>query len=412
MSNPEALAAKGDVAASDAINIDAGILDRMIEIRRHLHRNPELSNQEEKTQLYLRQMLAGQGIADIRDVAGFGLAVDIVGTGKPSNRKIAIRADIDALPIEEQSGVDYASLNPGVMHACGHDAHASLAFAVAAHLHQSRESFGGTVRLIFQPAEEDEPSGGKRVVEEGLLDDIDAAICVHVDPYTPSGKIAVGSGPNTLACDTFDVVVIGSAAHAAKPHEGVDALAVACSMVTELQKIVSREIDPYDPLVISVTAINGGNAYNVTAGKVALKGTIRSGSDGTRDRAWRRVRAIAEGMAASHGASVEVDIHRGEPGVVNDIEMTELIVASAKACIGADNVLNTPGWTIADDFGYYSEKRPSVYFRLGIRNEEVGSVFPLHHARFRVDEAALKVGAATMISAATRFLSAQPESTG
>jgi len=182
-------------------------------------------------------------------------------------------------------------------------------------------------------------------------------------------------------------------------------------MVGELQKIVSREIDPYDPLVISVTGINGGSAYNVVAGKVALKGTIRSGSDATRERAWRRVGEILEGMAASHGADVELTIHKGEPGVVNDGEMAELIAASGKACIGADNVLDTPGWTIADDFGYYSERRPSVYFRLGIRNEAVGSVFPLHHPKFRVDEAALKVGAATLVAAATGFLSAQPENT-
>ena len=406
MSNPE------DAAVPAPAGIDAGILERMIEIRRHLHRNPELSNREAGTQRYLRQMLAGEGIEDIRDVAGFGLAIDIVGTGMPSNRKLAIRADIDALPIEEESGVDYASTNPGVMHACGHDAHAAMGFAVAAHLHRSRDSFGGTVRLIFQPAEEDEPSGGRRVVEEGHLDDIDAAICVHVDPYTQSGKVAVSSGPYTLACDTFDIRVTGSAAHAAKPYEGVDAIAVACSMVTELQKIVAREIDPYDPLVISVTTINGGNAYNVIAGKVSLKGTIRSGSDTTRERAWRRVRTVLEGIAASHGASVEVDIHKGEPGVVNDVEMTRLIVASARASIGADNVLDAPGWTVADDFGYYAEKRPSVYFRLGIRNEEVGSVFPLHHARFRIDEAALKVGALTLVSAATLFLSAQRENSG
>ncbi|KUM28139.1 amidohydrolase [Mesorhizobium loti] len=410
MSNREGgEAAAGPAGSAVAANIDPGILDQMIEIRRYLHRNPELSNREANTQRYLRQMLADRGIAEIRGVAGYGLAVDVVGTGKPSNRKLVIRADIDALPIEEESGVDYASSNPGVMHACGHDAHASMGFAVAAHLHQSRMDFGGTVRLIFQPAEEDEPSGGRRVVEEGLLDDIDAAICVHVDPYTPSGKVAVSPGPYTLACDTFDAVVIGEAAHAAKPYEGVDAIAVACSMVSELQKIVSREIDPYDPLVISVTSINGGSAYNVIAGKVALRGTIRSGSDATRERAWRRVRAILEGIATSHGATVELDIHRGEPGVVNDAEMTELIVASAKTCVGADNVLNTPGWSIADDFGYYSQKRPSVYFRLGIRNEEVGSVYPLHHPRFRVDEAALKVGAATLASAAIRFLSVQSD---
>ncbi|RWC93740.1 MAG: amidohydrolase [Mesorhizobium sp.] len=406
MSNPE------DSAIAAPISIDGGILDRMIEVRRHLHRHPELSNSEAATQSYLREMLAGQGIENIRDVAGYGLAVDIVGTGRPSNRKIAIRADIDALPIEEESGVDFASVNPGVMHACGHDAHAAMGFAVAAHLHRTRDSFGGTVRLIFQPAEEDEPSGGKRVVAEGHLDDIDAALCVHVDPYTPSGKVAVGSGPYTLACDTFDVLVTGSAAHAAKPYEGIDALTVACSMVGELQKIVSRETNPFDPLVISVTAINGGNAYNVTAGRVALKGTIRSGNDATRERAWRRVREVLEGAAASHGAKVKVDIHRGEPGVVNDAEMAELILAGAKASIGAENALNMPGWSIADDFAYYSERIPSVYFRLGIRNEDVGSVFPLHHAKFRVDEAALKNGALTLVSAATVFLSGQRENPG
>lgn len=405
MSNPDRPSSASDTAP----DIDAGILDRMIEIRRHLHRHPELSNREAGTQRYLREMLVGQGIADIRDVAGYGLAVDIVGTGRPSNRKVAIRADIDALPIEEESGVDFASENPGVMHACGHDAHAAMGFAVAAHLNRSRDSFGGTVRLIFQPAEEDEPSGGKRVVEEGLLDDVDAAICVHVDPYTPSGKVAVGSGPYTLACDTFDVLVTGSAAHAAKPYEGIDALAIACSMVGELQKIVSRETDPYDPLVISVTAIDGGNAYNVTAGKVAFKGTIRSGSDATRERAWRRLREMLEGIAASHGASVKIDIHRGEPSVINDTGMAALIMAGARASIGVENALNVPGWSIADDFGYYSEKRPSVYFRLGIRNEEAGSVYPLHHARFRVDEAALKSGVLTLVSAATMYLAGQED---
>lgn len=407
MSNPDRPPAK-----DTAPDIDAEVLDRMIEVRRHLHRHPELSNREAGTQRYLREMLAREGIAEIRDVAGYVLAVDIVGTGRPSNRKVAIRADIDALPIEEESGVDFASTNPGVMHACGHDAHAAMGFAVAAHLHRQRESFGGTVRLIFQPAEEDEPSGGKRVVEEGVLDDIDAAICVHVDPYTPSGKVAVGAGPYTLACDTFDVLVTGSAAHAAKPYEGVDALTVACAMVGELQKIVSRETDPYDPLVISVTAINGGNAYNVTAGKVAFKGTIRSGGDATRERARRRLREVLEGVAASHDAGVAVDIHQGEPGVVNDAEMAALIMAGAKASIGPDNALNMPGWSIADDFAYYGEKRPSVYFRLGIRNEEVGSVYPLHHARFRVDEAALKNGVLTLIAASTMFLAGQGENPG
>lgn len=382
------------------------ILDRMIEIRRHLHRHPELSNEEAKTQAYLRQALETEGLAGIRDVAGYGLAVDIVGKAQASNRKVAIRADIDALPILEESGVDFASLNPGVMHACGHDAHAAMVFATAAHLHRTREAFSGTVRIIFQPAEEAEPLGGRRVVEEGLLDDVDGAIGIHVDPYTQAGKIAVGSGPYTLACDIFDATVTGSSAHAAKPSEGVDAIAAAAAMVSELQKIVAREIDPYDPLVISVTGFEGGGAYNVIADKVRLKGTIRSGSEATRAKAWRRLREILNGVAQSHQAQVELDITRGEPPVVNDKELTRLVSDSAAQHFGAENVLNAPGWTAADDFGFYSEKRPSVYFRLGIRNEAIDAVYPLHHPKFRIDEAALPVGAATLAAVAKKFLSA------
>jgi amidohydrolase len=345
-----------------------------------------------------------EGIAGVKDVAGFGLAVDIVGTRAPSNRKVAIRADIDALPITEESGVDFASASPGVMHACGHDAHSAMVFATAAHLHRMRASFGGTVRLIFQPAEEAEPLGGRRVIEEGLLDDVDGAIGIHVDPYTPSGKIALGSGPYTLASDIFDAIVTGASAHAAKPSEGIDAIAAACAMVTEIQKIVARETDPFDPLVISITGIEGGGAYNVIADKVHLKGTIRSGSEATRLRAQQRLGEIMKGVAQSHQAQVALTIVRGEPPVVNDAELTQLVSDSAAASFGEANVLKAPGWTAADDFGFYSEKRPSVYFRLGIRNEEAGSIYPLHHPKFRVDEAALTVGATTLAAAAKRFL--------
>jgi amidohydrolase len=384
------------------------ILDRMIEIRRHLHRHPELSNEEAKTQAYLKQALEQEGLAGVREVAGYGLAVDIVGEAQASNRKVAIRADIDALPILEESGVEFSSLNPGVMHACGHDAHAAMVFATAAHLHRSRDTFGGTVRIIFQPAEEAEPLGGRRVVEAGLLDDVDGAIGIHVDPYTEAGKIAVGSGPYTLACDIFDATVTGSSAHAAKPSEGVDAIATAAAMVSEIQKIVAREIDPYDPLVISVTGFEGGGAYNVIADKVRLKGTIRSGNEATRAKAWKRLREILNGVAQSHQAKVELDIKRGEPPVVNDKELTRIVVDSAAEKFGPENVLNAPGWTAADDFGFYSEKRPSVYFRLGIRNETMDAVYPLHHPKFRVDEAALPVGAVTLAAAATRFLATDP----
>lgn len=384
--------------------MDPSLERRMIDIRRHLHRNPELSNEERETQAYLKQVLEEAGIGGIRPVAGFGLAVDIVGTAGPSNRKVVIRADIDALPINETSGVPFASQRPGVMHACGHDAHAAMGYAAAVLLDAQKHAFSGTVRLIFQPAEEAEPLGGRRVIEEGLLDDVDAAIGIHVDPYTAAGQVAVGAGPYTLACDIFDVVVTGNSAHAAKPSDGVDAIAVACSMVTEVQKIVAREIDPYDPLVVSITGIEGGGAYNVIAPEVRLKGTIRSGYEGTRQKAWRRLRQILEGVAATHEASVEVNIQRGEPPVINDPEMVDIIQRAGADVVGRDNVLNAPGWTAADDFAFYSEKCPSVYFRLGIRNEAIDAVYALHHPKFRVDETALPKGAMVLCAAARTFL--------
>jgi amidohydrolase len=388
----------------DIAAMDPSLERRMIDVRRHLHRNPELSNEERETQAYLRQVLEDAGLENIRPVAGFGLAVDIIGSAGASNRKVVIRADIDALPIVERSGVPFTSERPGVMHACGHDAHAAMGYAAAILLQQQRQSFSGTVRLIFQPAEEAEPLGGRRVVEEGLLDDVDAAIGIHVDPYTPTGRIAVGAGPYTLACDIFDVIVTGNSAHAAKPSEGIDAIAVACSMVSELQKIVSREIDPYDPLVVSVTGIEGGGAYNVIAAEARLKGTIRSGHEATRQKAWRRLQQILEGVAATHDARVEVKILRGEPPVINAPEMVEIIQRVGPGVVGRDNVLNAPGWTAADDFAFYSEKCPSVYFRLGIRNDAIDAVHPLHHPKFRVDEAALPKGAMVLCEAAKAFL--------
>ncbi|WP_019995420.1 M20 metallopeptidase family protein [Aureimonas ureilytica] len=376
----------------------------MVEIRRHLHRHPELSNEERETQAYLRGVLEAEGFEVVRDAAGHGLVVDIVGEGEPSGRKVAIRADIDALPIEEASGVAFASVRPGVMHACGHDAHAAMAVGAALLLRNRRSEFGGTARIIFQPAEEAEPLGGRRVVAEGLLDDVDAAIGIHVDPYAPTRTVCVGSGPYTLACDTFDIAVLGRSAHAARPADGVDAIAVACSMVSELQKIVSREIDPFDPLVVSVTAIKAGGAYNVVADRAALRGTIRYGHQATREHAWARLRAILAGLAAAHRADVEIDIHEGEPPVVNDAGMAGLVIESVTRQFGPDALVHAPGWTAADDFGFYSERVPSVYFRLGIRNEAEGSVHPLHHPAFRVDEAAMPMGAATLCDVAQRFL--------
>ncbi len=383
---------------------DRHLIDRTIRFRRHLHRNPELSNSETETQAYIRDELAEIGLTNIREVAGTGIVVDVVGTAGPSNRKIAIRADIDALPIAEETGLDFSSAKPGVMHACGHDAHTAMVLSAAAKLHQEREGFRGTVRLIFQPAEEAEPLGGRRIIEAGLLEDVDAAVGIHVDPYLEVGKIAVAPGSYTLACDIFDIEVKGSSAHAAKPHEGIDAIAIGCAIVAELQKIVSRETDALASLIISVTGFSGGGAYNIIADRIHMKGTVRSSSGDVRSHAHARIREITEGVARLHGGAAAIRFVTGEPPVTNDAEMVELIERSAREIIGEGNVQRLGGWSAADDFGFYSEIRPAVYFRLGVRNEAKGAAYPLHHPKFQIDEDALPIGVSTLVLAARTFL--------
>jgi amidohydrolase len=397
-------------AQLSSLGLDDALLDAMIAARRHLHAHPELSNEEQQTQAFVLDWLERNGVRGARIVAGAGVAVDIVGGKHPSNRKLAIRADIDALPIDEESGVPFASIRRGVMHACGHDAHTAMGLAAAAALNRTRDSFSGAIRIIFQPAEEAEPLGGRRVVqEEKLLDDVDAVLGIHVDPYLETGKIAAASGPYTLASDIFDIVVHGRSAHAARSFEGVDAIAISASIIAELQKLVSRETEAFDPLIVSVTSIQGGGAYNVLAEKVVLKGTIRSGANETRQRAHFRVAAIAKGIASAHGGSAEVTIMQGEPPVQNDPEMVQLVREAFADLYGQEAFASLPGWTAADDFGFYSEVKPAVYFRLGVRNEAQGSIYPLHHPKFRIDEDAMSLGASTLVAAARRFLTSVSE---
>jgi len=382
------------------VKLDEALNDRMIEARRHLHRHPELSNEEHETQSYIRKWLKDEGVGESVVTAGTGAFVDVVGFAGPSNRKLAIRVDIDALPITEASGVPFSSVKLGVMHACGHDAHTAMGLATAALLSRNRDRFAGTVRLVFQPAEEAEPLGGRRIVlDEKLLEDVDGVIGIHVDPYVPTGTLGASAGSFTLASDIFDIQVVGRASHAAKPNEGVDAIAVGAAIVSEVQKLVSRETDAFDALIVSITGFVAGGSYNVLAEEARLRGTIRSGRPETRSRAHERLRQVATGIALAHRAEAKIEITTGEPSVQNDATMVELIQDCAE-----DTFAPLAGWTAADDFGFYSEAKPSVYFRLGIRNEREGSVHPLHHPKFRVDESAMSLGARVMTAAALRFL--------
>lgn len=387
--------------------IDPDILNAMVAMRRHLHAHPELSHQEHETQAYLMQQAALLGIDTARPAAGTGLVIDITGAQAGPNRAVAVRADIDGLPITEATGLPFASTRPGVMHACGHDAHTAMVFAAMTALHRRRADFGGTVRFIFQPAEETAPTGAPRILAEGWLDSVDAAIGLHVDPYLDSGRVAVGAGPYTLACDDFDITITGRSAHAAKPQEGVDAISIGCAVVMELQRLVSRETGPFDPLVLSVTRFHAGRAYNVLAETAELGGTLRSGSSETRARAARRLAEIAGAVAAAHGATAEVRISRGEPPVINDPAMVQIVSDSVTAAFGPEALIPAPGWEAADDFGYYAQMVPSVYFRLGVRRPGTVAA-PLHHPEMTVDEDAMKVGAATVMAAALGCLSGGP----
>lgn len=390
------------MAWQDLISDD--LASRMIALRRHLHANPELSNEEVETQRHLREALEAEGLGPVRSVAGTGLAIEITGAIPGSNRALAIRADIDALPIHEETGLAFASNKPGVMHACGHDAHAAMALAAASALARRRDEFSGTVRFIFQPAEEAEPLGGRRVVAEGLLDDVEAAIGIHVDPYLETGKVAVAAGPYTLASDIFDIVVTGKSAHAATPQQGIDALAIAAAMVGEAQKIIARETGPFEPAVLSITGFKAGGAYNIIADRAELKGTIRSGSRESRVRLRQRLNQVVASVAGAHGAEAKVEFVEGEPAVINEPEMVKLVSEAARTSIASDSVIEAPGWAAADDFGFYSEKLPAVYFRLGVMQPGTTETYALHHPKFRIDETAMPLGAATLTQAALTYL--------
>ena len=387
--------------------LNGEIKARMLRIRRAIHQCPELSNQEFETSALVHRELEAAGITDIIKVVATGLIARIQGEGGGKAKTLAIRADLDALPITELSGLPFASKNPGVMHACGHDAHTAMVLAAALALHRRRDTFSGTVQFIFQPAEEAEPLGGRTLVQEGHLDDVDGVIGIHVDPLIESGVIGVRAGAFACSADEFDIQILGKSAHGGKPHEGVDAITVAAGVIQELQKVPARQKDPAIPLVITIGSIHGGTARNIIADTVTMKGTVRTMSEEVRALAHKRIRDLSVNLARAHGADAKVEITTGEPVLVNDDAMVDLIREAVKDVVGSEKVFSAEPWTAADDFAFYCEVKPSVYFRLGVGNRDKGIDSGLHQPDFVVDEDALPIGAAVLIRAAQRFLSGQ-----
>ncbi|MCK1612079.1 amidohydrolase [Bradyrhizobium sp. 136] len=356
--------------------------DAVIELRHAMHREPELSNAEWKTQQRIRSILQRFGVDGVNTFHQTGLYVDIEGAASGPKRSIAVRGDIDALPIlETREDLPYRSQVNGVMHACGHDVHASIALGAALAFRRLRDNFAGKVRVFFQPAEEAEPLGGRSVVEEKLLDGFDMAVGFHVSPGMPAGMFGAQDGPITKSSDQFKITITGKMAHGASPHNSIDAIAIAGAFLNEVQKVISREMPVEDGAIITVGTIHGGEATNIICSSVVMEGTIRTSSLERRALLCQRVREVAEGAARMHRGNADCVIRTGEPPVINDAEMVERFRLLVHETVGVNAFVDARHQPSgSDDFGFYTECLPSIYFLFGSR--EPGNESYVHTPTF------------------------------
>ena len=368
--------------------------------RRYLHANPEISFEEYQTTEWLAGKLEEWGISYARKTPT-GL-VGIVEGNRPG-KTIAVRADIDALPIEELNTFAFKSQRPGAMHACGHDGHTAILLGLARFLSQNRD-FPGRIKLLFQPAEEKPPGGAQQFIAAGYLDDVDAAIGLHLISDIPTGRAGICEGPMMANSDNFVAVIQGKGGHGASPHETVDAVTVACNAVMNLQTIVSRKVDPKRPAVVTVGSIHAGTAANVIADSAELKGTVRSFHDDVRQLLHDEIKRTLEATCAIYGATVDFQYTWGYPACVNHPEITEVMRQAARETVGAENLLVQEPVMGGEDFAYYGTKVPAAFLFLGCRNSSIGSDFPHHHPRFTIDEAALPQGMELLGRAAFKLL--------
>lgn len=376
--------------------------DWIIEKRRYFHRHPELSFEEKETTAYLVEELKKMGLEPHTYSDYYGVWADIVGE-KPGNKTVMLRADIDALPIREETGLSYASENENVMHACGHDNHMAMLLGAAKLLTAHRQDFGGTVRLLFQAAEES-CHGAEYYVKAGLLDDVDAVYGCHVWATLDAPKINVVAGPRMSSCDNFTIEVKGVPAHGSAPNYGIDAIVTAAAIIMQLQTIVSRRNDPRDNLAITIGEIEGGPRFNIISDHVVMKGTVRTHSRQVREQVEEWIRNIVESVAKANGAEATLD-YQYFPGVLyNDEKLAAIAANAVKKLYGEEGLGEHPLIMGSEDFSYFLEKVPGVYALVGIRNEEKGIIYQNHHSKFNVEETVLKRGAALYAQFAIDYL--------
>jgi len=367
-----------------------------IEIRHHLHAHPELSYKEFETSKYIQQKLATIGIPfEIKATTG---VIGLIKGKNPDKKVIALRADIDALPIKEENSINYKSQNEGVMHACGHDVHTTCLLGAAQILHDLKTEWEGTVKLIFQPGEEKNPGGASLLIKEGVLENPkpSSIFGLHVHPSLAIGKLSFRSGKVMASADELYFTIRGKGGHAASPHLCIDPILIASNLILSLQQIVSRNNNPHNPSVLSITAIEGGSTTNVIPNEVKLKGTFRAMNEEWRFRAHELIRTLSTDLVRSMGGEIDLDIDVGYPSVYNNEALTESSKRKAEEYMGKANVEETESRMGAEDFGYYTQHIPGCFYRLGVMNKEKGIVSGVHTPTFNIDEGAIEIGMGMM----------------
>lgn len=386
-------------------NLSEQYSSEVVGMRRHLHANPELSYKEYNTAKYVAAMLRSFGLEPAEGVATTGLVVEVKGTN-PEKKSIALRADMDALPIHETNEVDYKSKNPGVMHACGHDVHTSSLLGTAKILNSVKDQFEGTVRFLFQPGEEKNPGGASYMIRDGALENPQPSgiIGQHVYPLLESGKIGFREGMYMASADEIYLRVIGKGGHGAWPEMAVDPVVIASHIIIGLQQIISRNASPKQPTVLTFGKISGEGATNIIPDEVNIAGTFRAMDETWRNDALEKINKMARGIAEGMGGRCEVDISRGYPYLENNPALTRRLREAAEAYVGSGNVVDLDITLGAEDFAYYSQVIPASFYRLGTRNEAKGLTSYVHTPTFDIDEDALKIGPGLMAWMAVREL--------
>lgn len=380
---------------------------QLVQWRRHLHQRPELGFEENLTADFITQQLTKWGIEHQTGIAKTGIVATV--QGKRPGPVLAIRADMDALPIQELNRVPYRSLHDGKMHACGHDGHVTIALGTAYYLFQHRDTFAGTVKFIFQPAEEG-PGGAQPMIEAGVLSqpDVDAIIGLHIWNNLPLGTVGVRSGPLMAATEYFHCTIQGRGGHGALPHQTIDSIVVGAQVINALQTIVARNISPIESAVVTVGEFHAGTAVNVIANSAKLNGTVRYFSPDYRDLLPERIEAIIAGICQAHGASYQFDYQRLYPPVINDATMAELVRSVASS------VIETPAGVVpecqtmgGEDMSFFLQEKPGCYFFLGSANPSLNLAYPHHHPRFDFDETVLGTGVEIFVRCVERFCHAE-----